>query len=94
MKVWHVMIFSLILSGCGDSKIITTTEEKVYNVGFAIAEESYYEGQKDAIEGRIRIKKTNRGNYVWIESPWDSGREPSFHPPVKTEDVEKISPWE
>jgi hypothetical protein len=68
------------LVGCGDNT--PTTVGAAVNAGLVIAEEAYYEGQKDALEGRIRIKKTDRGNYVWMESPWDSGTEPTFHPPI------------
>lgn len=35
-----------------------------------IAENAYFEGQKDAIEGDIRIRKTDAG-YEWAKSPWD-----------------------
>lgn len=51
-------------------------------------ERAYFEGQKDAIEGVIRIEATSDG-YVWTKSPWDScndcndgqGRKPTFVPP-------------
>jgi len=34
------------------------------------AEEAYFEGQKDYMNGNIRIQK-NGDCYVWIKSPWD-----------------------
>lgn len=42
-------------------------------------ESSYFEGQKGALEGDIRIEKRDSG-YVWIKSPWGDGREPIFNP--------------
>ena len=45
-----------------------------------LMELAYYEGQKDAIEGKIRIEMTESGKYTWIESPWDGGRKPTFNP--------------
>ena len=42
-------------------------------------EEAYFEGQRDALEGKLKIKATSEG-YVWTESPWDNGSEPSFQP--------------
>ena len=36
-------------------------------------EKAYASGQKDALDGDIRIKSIDFGRYVWIKSPWDSG---------------------
>lgn len=47
---------------------------------FKACEEAYFEGQKDALEKDIRIKKTNDSCWVWIKSPWDSNRAPIFNP--------------
>jgi hypothetical protein len=30
---------------------------------------SYFQGQKDALEGNVKIRKNSEGNYAWIESP-------------------------
>ena len=40
----------------------------------------YYEGQIDAIEGDIRVKKLDNGNYIWSSTPWDNGDMPRFNP--------------
>jgi len=53
-------------------------------------EEAYFEGQRDAIEGKIRIKATPEG-YVWTESPWSNGVEPSFQPPEEKLKVSGMS---
>jgi hypothetical protein len=43
-------------------------------------EEAYFEGQKDAINGDIRIKMNKDSCYVWIKSPWDEGMNPVYIP--------------
>lgn len=48
-----------------------------------VAEEAYFEGQKDYMNGDIRIEKLWDSTYVWIKSPWDDGTEPIFKPNVK-----------
>ena len=42
-------------------------------------EKAYFKGQRDSLEGDIRIGKI-KGKYVWTSSPWDSGKKPIFHP--------------
>lgn len=34
-------------------------------------EAAYFEGQRDALEGDIRIQKDSCGDYKWVKSPWD-----------------------
>jgi hypothetical protein len=52
------------------------------------AEESYFEGQKDYLNGEIKIRK--EGNcYTWIASPWNHNNETdpkkmsTFQPPCE-----------
>jgi len=47
-----------------------------------VREEAYYDGQKEAINGDVRIKKVSDSQYVWIKSPWDSGEKPTFYPSI------------
>ncbi|MBD3262172.1 MAG: hypothetical protein GF334_10990 [Candidatus Altiarchaeales archaeon] len=49
---------------------------KTLSVG---VERAYFEGQKDALQGDIRIDSTDSG-WAWTESPWDSKKEPLWHP--------------
>lgn len=56
-----------------ESKFETSIQENI--------EKAYFEGQRDAIEGDIRIKKVD-SCYVWTKSCWDSGKAPIFHPPL------------
>lgn len=45
-------------------------------------ERAYFEGQKDAINGDIRIRKNNDGCWVWTKSCWDGGDTPKFNPSI------------
>lgn len=53
-------------------------EPKIYSK----CEEAYFEGQKDALNGDIRIKLNSDSCYVWTKSPWDSGLKPTFNPSI------------
>ncbi len=50
-----------------------STEDRVR----AALENAYFEGQKDAIEGDVRIMRRDTG-YEWIKSPWEDGKLPVF----------------
>lgn len=43
-------------------------------------ERGYFEGQKDALNGDIRIKLNKDSVYVWKKSPWNNGTEPIYNP--------------
>jgi len=48
-------------------------------------EVGYFEGQKDALEGDIRIDQDSAGCWYWSKSPWDPDgigyvRQPVFKP--------------
>lgn len=42
-------------------------------------EYGYFEGQRDALNGDIRIQWTGE-NYIWIKSCWNDGRTPVYDP--------------
>lgn len=52
---------------------------------YELTEAAYFEGQKDAIEGDIRIKNTAEG-WIWTKSPWDDGHNPVYNPSVGFKD--------
>lgn len=43
-------------------------------------ERAYFEGQRDALDGDVRIKRNKDSCYVWTSSPWDGGEAPRFNP--------------
>ena len=48
-------------------------------------EYAYFEGQRDAITGDVRIISLADGRYKWVKSPWDQGdKQPEFDPLVDT----------
>lgn len=48
-------------------------------------EQAYFEGQKDALNGDIRIKKNIDSCWIWTKSPWDVGTAPTFDPSFECE---------
>jgi len=46
-------------------------------------EYSYFEGQKDYMEGNIKIEQVNDTTWKWIDSPWDDGRKAIYDPNKK-----------
>lgn len=43
-------------------------------------ERAYFEGQRDALDGDIRIKMGKDSSYIWIKSPWNNGDKPIYNP--------------
>lgn len=65
-------------------KVIVTNDKKETTIIISSQvsmEKAYFEGQRDALEGDIRIKKVD-SCYVWTKSCWNSGKAPIFHPPL------------
>jgi len=44
------------------------------------SEKNYFEGQRDAINGDIRIRLNNDSVYMWVKSPWNNRREIEYNP--------------
>lgn len=81
-KITHYvasLVLIVLLTSCNVAVI--NEKETLDNITKAV-EEAYFEGQKDAINGDIRIKVTHDSCYVWTKSPWDSGKNPSFTPMI------------
>lgn len=57
-------------------------KDKFKNAFQECAERAYFEGQKDAINGDIRIARID-SIYVWKKSPWDSGKRSIYHPTIE-----------
>ena len=73
MKNVKIILILFFLSSC-DLGVIK--EDHYYEA----LEYSYFEGQKDALNGDIKIKKNNDSCWIWMETPWESGRPPIFNP--------------
>lgn len=47
----------------------------------AIAERAYFDGQREALNGDVRITwDTKSQTWSWAKSPWDEGIKPTFDP--------------
>lgn len=68
-------IIVIVFSICGLIFIFSKANKKLsqetINILQEALEQAYFEGQKDTLEGDIRIKLINDSTYVWIKSPWD-----------------------
>ena len=45
-------------------------------------EQAYFEGQKDALNGDVRIRKNGDSCWIWTKSCWDNGKQPTFNPSI------------
>lgn len=74
-----------VISGVISIRVLNRAQEKtreeivdtVTPIFISTVERAYMEGQKDAIEGDIRVEKEG-DDWKWIKSPWDSERKPSY----------------
>jgi|GEM_PF-3798369 len=75
---FYILLATVFLTSCGYSK---ANNDDLYKV----IEQAYFEGQKDALNGDVRIKRNQDSCWIWIKSPWDIGREPKFNPSFECE---------
>jgi hypothetical protein len=73
----YICVIIIVLSSCNTAIVDTKEVEKAFTQEI---EKAYFEGQKDAINGDIKIKLNNDSIYQWIKSPWNDNREPIFNP--------------
>ena len=43
-------------------------------------EQGYFEGQKDALQGKYHVKQINDSTFIWIDSPWKDKSEIIYFP--------------
>lgn len=82
------------------SKIRTTTSKEVNEIEinkknienelYKLMEYAYFEGQKDALNGDIRIELKD-SSYIWMKSPWDNGKNPLYKPMMSISNGSAIS---
>lgn len=61
-----LILFLIIIIGA-----IATKSTSLHNPSketIFMLEQEYFRGQKDALEGNIKIKKDTAGQYIWIEN--------------------------
>lgn len=89
MKIkFYALVASItLLTSCGYS-VVSNAElerlEKVINDSINYKMEyAYFEGQRDALDGDVRIKINKDSCYEWIKTPWGSGKKYMYTPPCK-----------
>ncbi len=85
MKKTIVLILSsLLIMACSkqeETKVSETDIDVLFPKDIREAlEMCYFEGQRDALSGDVRIEEIESGCYKWTSSPWDSGEEPIYKP--------------
>jgi len=76
LKFNKINVFLYLL--CGSSFLSSCNEYPLSNK--SSLERGYFEGQKDAINGDIRIKLNSDSIYIWKKSPWDDGCYVTYNP--------------
>lgn len=68
-----ILILAICFAGCNYG---IANKDKVIKA----LEKAYFDGQKDALEGDVRIKLTSDSIYIWTKSPWNNGNKPLYNP--------------
>ena len=76
------IVLALLLSALIINFLVAASHTKSHSLESIKAglERAYFEGQKDAINGDVRIKLNSDSVYVWTKSPWNDGMRYSFVP--------------
>lgn len=84
VKICLLFLFILFLfCGCKNNDNPFSKYGERGEILRGLLEMAYFEGQKDAIEGDIRIKLMEDSIYVWSKSPWEDGTKPVYIPTQK-----------
>ena len=70
------LFLCVIMASCENSPLVVTTQS---TLNYYI-EEAYFNGQKDAVENKIIIQKTNKNCWQWTNTPQKNGTQPMFNP--------------
>ena len=59
---------------------VKQSDDDIGSVVRKVAERAYFTGQRDAINGDIRIELNSDSVYFWSKSCWDNGAVPLYNP--------------
>lgn len=59
---------------------ILTNKDDIKVLMKDVYERAFFEGQRRALNGDVRIKLGSDSTYIWVKSPFDDGSSPSFKP--------------
>jgi hypothetical protein len=66
-----LFVLGIILVGCAKKEEGLPQDSDVQMRVVKLAERAYADGQRDAMEGVIRIEIVNDSQIIFIKSPWD-----------------------
>lgn len=77
--------FIIFLIVFGYILYIDNNKKEVLETSVVLVEKAYFEGQKSALKGDIRIEKIKGTDscYQWTKSCWDNGRKTVYIPECK-----------
>lgn len=83
-----LLVLGIILVGCAKKEEGPPEDKDVQMQVVKIAERAYADGQRDAMEGVIRIEIVNDSQIIFIKSPWDESKyykcDVRFYDTIKT----------
>lgn len=79
MKYFIILLAMTVLSSCNYDVAFIDTKQTEKAMQKAL-EKAYFEGQKDALNGDVKIKLNKDSCFIWVKSPWDSGVTPIYTP--------------
>jgi hypothetical protein len=71
--IFYLLLTTVLITSCGYG---VYKNDDLYKT----LEQAYFEGQRDALQNDIRIKRNADSCWIWTKSPWDNGRPPMFDP--------------
>jgi hypothetical protein len=81
MKQTAILLANLLLvaflSSCNYTMV---DKEEVMQKAQEACERAYFEGQRDALDGDVRIKMNKDSFFIWVKSPWNNGDKPIYTP--------------
>ena len=71
--IFYLLLTTVLITSCGYG---VYKNDDLYEK----LEQAYFEGQRDALENDVRIKRNADSCWIWTKSPWDNNRAPIFDP--------------
>ena len=71
------LLLVAVLSSCNYTMV---DKKEVMQKAQEACERAYFEGQRDALDGDVRIKMGKDSAFIWVKSPWDNGDKPIYTP--------------
>ncbi|MCA6369143.1 MAG: hypothetical protein IM631_05140 [Cytophagales bacterium] len=76
----RLITYLVLVMGMTNCTPIITNDDKVKQLMKDVSERAFFEGQRRALMGDVRIKLGKDSTFIWVKSPWDDGTPPRFNP--------------